>query len=73
MQLANKTNKLLESDDEFSESNRVFEEEFIKPIPNNPSHNVNHYCIIIDYNKDQQMILKCNALATRRVHKLAGA
>ncbi|RIB26762.1 hypothetical protein C2G38_2138146 [Gigaspora rosea] len=70
---ADETNELLDSDDEFFESDEVFSEEFVMPISHNSNGKANHYCVIVDYDQEQHMIQRCNALATRGVHELAGA
>ncbi|CAG8754279.1 5147_t:CDS:1, partial [Cetraspora pellucida] len=65
------TNELTKSDNEFSESDNMVEE-FKKPVFWKPNPNTNHFCIVVDYNKNQQMIQRCNTLGNHRVYELSG-
>ncbi|RIB16293.1 hypothetical protein C2G38_2190375 [Gigaspora rosea] len=57
---------------EFSKSDDIIEEEFEKLVATETTSNANHYCIIVDYDNDQHIVQRCNALGNHRVQELSG-
>ncbi|KAF0385374.1 hypothetical protein F8M41_011474 [Gigaspora margarita] len=66
-----KINEFSESNDEFFESNDIIEEEFDKLVATETTNNTNHFCIIVNYNNDQNIVQRYNILENHRVQELS--